>query len=85
MSLRFQPKRVTQLRKALGLTQAAFARRVGVSRQTVLLWEQGKNAPSGVALMRMANAIGVRIETFYADGAHTQYVRRAPAPRRKAG
>ena len=34
---------------ATGLTQAAFAARIGVPLDTVRNWEQGKRAPAGPA------------------------------------
>lgn len=36
-------------RKALGLTQAEFARRLGVSVRTYQDWEQGRRRPSGAS------------------------------------
>ncbi|MDP3534347.1 MAG: helix-turn-helix domain-containing protein [Halomonas sp.] len=40
---------VTQRRKALGLTQVEFARRLGVSVRTYQEWEQGRRRPSGAS------------------------------------
>lgn len=39
--------KVIARRKALGLTQAEFARRLGVSVRTYQDWEQGRRQPSG--------------------------------------
>ena len=38
-----------RVRRKVGLSQVAFARRIGVSVDTVRNWEQGKRAPQGPA------------------------------------
>jgi putative transcriptional regulator len=38
-----------RVRRKLGLSQVAFARRIGVPVDTVRNWEQGKRAPQGPA------------------------------------
>jgi putative transcriptional regulator len=38
-----------RVRRRTGLSQAAFAARIGVSLDTVRNWEQGKGAPAGPA------------------------------------
>jgi putative transcriptional regulator len=38
-----------RVRRKVGLSQAAFARRIGVPVDTVRNWEQGKRAPQGPA------------------------------------
>jgi putative transcriptional regulator len=38
-----------RIRRRLGLTQSAFAARIGVPINTVRNWEQGKRAPAGPA------------------------------------
>ena len=38
-----------RVRRRLGLTQVEFARRIGVSHETVRNWEQGKRRPTGAA------------------------------------
>ena len=40
---------VRRVRRRTGLTQAAFAARIGVPLDTVRNWEQGKRAPAGPA------------------------------------
>lgn len=40
---------VLRVRRRTGLTQAAFAERVGVPLNTVRNWEQGKRSPAGPA------------------------------------
>lgn len=41
---------VRELRERSGLSQAAFARRLGVRQQTVSEWETGRYAPRGASL-----------------------------------
>lgn len=47
---------VAALRRFVGLTQAAFARALGISVHTLRNWEQGRRQPEGpaVALLRIA-------------------------------
>jgi len=40
---------VAELRRRLGLTQSAFARRLGVRQQTVSEWETGRYRPRGAS------------------------------------
>lgn len=42
------------LRRALGLTQAAFAKALGVSLRTVQSWDQGRRQPGRWALLCLA-------------------------------
>ena len=42
-------KFVGRVRKRLGLSQVAFAQRIGVSVETIRNWEQGKRCPTGPA------------------------------------
>jgi putative transcriptional regulator len=47
---------VAALRKFVGLTQAEFARAMGISVHTLRNWEQGRRSPEGpaIALLRIA-------------------------------
>jgi DNA-binding transcriptional regulator YiaG len=44
------PARVARLRRAMGLSQAAFAREMGVRQQTVSEWETGQYRPRGASV-----------------------------------
>ncbi|WP_262032101.1 helix-turn-helix domain-containing protein [Microvirga sp. Mcv34] len=45
---------VVAIRTKTGLSQAAFARRIGVSVGTIRNWEQGRRAPQGPARILLA-------------------------------
>ena len=41
---------ILQLRKKMGLSIRAFADKIGVNKATIVNWEQGRHAPTGLAL-----------------------------------
>ncbi len=45
----FNARDIKSIRIATGLSQAAFAAAMGVSKKTVEAWEAGRNTPSGTA------------------------------------
>jgi putative transcriptional regulator len=47
------------------MTQADLAARVGVTRQTIAAIEQGKYSPSLEVAFRIAEALGVTLETVF--------------------
>lgn len=51
--------RLHRLRSAAGLTMAALAARLSVSKPTVWAWEQGKARPVGSRIEALAEALGV--------------------------
>jgi len=52
-------------RKAAGLTQAELAIRVEVSRKTINTVENGVFIPSTVLALKLARALGTRVETLF--------------------
>lgn len=60
--------RLLALRAARGLTQAALAELVGVSRKTINTVENGVFVPSTLLALRLARALGVPVEeVFFLD------------------
>lgn len=55
-------EKLTQARKAAGLTQADIAARLSVSRQTVSRWESGQSKPSTEKLLALGALYGVSID-----------------------
>ena len=49
---------IAQDRQRLGLTQGEFARRIGVSQQSVSKWEDGLSVPRGKRLDQIIRATG---------------------------
>jgi putative transcriptional regulator len=45
---------VSEIRAATGLSQAEFARSVGVKKATLVNWEQGRRRPEGPARVLLA-------------------------------
>ena len=61
--------RLRELRTASGLTQAALAEAVGVSRKTVNTVENGVFTPSVTLALKLARALGCSVESlFVIDG-----------------
>jgi putative transcriptional regulator len=57
--------RVRARRKELGITQVDLARRVGVSRQTVITLETGDYAPSVYLALRVARTLETDVEALW--------------------
>jgi len=54
-----------QERERLGLTQAALAERVGVSRKTINTVENGIFVPSTILALKLALALGRPVELLF--------------------
>ena len=73
-----KPTRVTNSIRALRfahgeMTQAELARRVGVTRQTIIAIEQGRYSPSLEMAFQISRAFGVGLDDVFAypdEGAH---------------
>jgi len=57
--------RVKELRTAAGMRQEDLARRVAVSRQTIISIETGRYNPSLELAFRLSRALGVHIEDLF--------------------
>jgi transcriptional regulator with XRE-family HTH domain len=55
-------RRIAEVRARLGLTQVAFAERIGVTRNTVRRYEQGEHHPRALVLARIAQLGDVPID-----------------------
>jgi len=82
--IRFSPRWVRVHRSRLGMSRRVYAKLVGVSPQTILLWEQGKARPrrSALATWRELRGKGIRELKAAAGGAAAGGKRMARAARR---
>jgi transcriptional regulator with XRE-family HTH domain len=60
-------RNVQRLRIAAGLSQAALAERMGVDRAYVSGLELGQRNPTVVTLWHIAEALGVRLQSFFRE------------------
>lgn len=61
-------EKLTQARKAAGLTQADVAAKLNVSRQAVSRWESGQSKPSTEKLLALGELYGVSIDQLLNTG-----------------
>jgi DNA-binding XRE family transcriptional regulator len=61
--------RLKEIRSGCGLTQAAFAERVGVSGETINTVENGVFVPSVLLALKVARVLGATVEALFAVGA----------------
>jgi transcriptional regulator with XRE-family HTH domain len=55
-------RRIATLRENLGLSQVAFARQAGISRNALIAYERGGRVPKSVNLGRIAGAGGSSVD-----------------------
>jgi transcriptional regulator with XRE-family HTH domain len=55
-------KKVTNLRKSLGLTQAELAEKLNYSDKTISKWERAESSPDITVLVEMADLFGVTLD-----------------------
>ncbi|MEV5069775.1 helix-turn-helix transcriptional regulator [Microbacterium sp. LMI12-1-1.1] len=64
-----KPTKVTNsiraVREAAGITQAELARRIGVTRQTLIAIEQGKYSPTLELAFQLSRAFGVGLDDLF--------------------
>ena len=77
---------MTALRRAAGLTQAELAELVGETQRNIAYWEQADKPPRSDVVPKLANILGVSVETLLtAEGELAPERPRAPIGRaRKA-
>jgi transcriptional regulator with XRE-family HTH domain len=57
-------RHLAELREAAGLTQQALADRLGVHQSNIAFWERWDKPPRGEVLPRLAEALGISIDTL---------------------
>lgn len=55
---------ITNLREGANMSQEELADLMGVSRQTIYRWENGRGEPSHDKLLRLAECLGVPVESL---------------------
>ena len=63
-----------ELRELAGMTQDALGETVGVTRQTIAVWESGDRQPTIEQLGRLARALGVSLDLFIVKDTGTEPV-----------
>jgi len=65
----FDPLKLRDARIKAGLTQGQLAQNLGMDRQSVYLWEGGKQKKYDInTVFRWANACNISIENFFSGG-----------------
>jgi putative transcriptional regulator len=59
---------VKEHRKQSGLSQEALARRLGVSRQTIVNIERGRSEPRVLLALAIATVLGVAVHELFRKG-----------------
>lgn len=59
--------RIREIRTRKGITQAEFARQVGVSRGVVHGWESGRNRPEQASMLKVARLLGTSVSYLYGE------------------
>ena len=66
-------ERIRELRKNRGLTICELAMRLGISRNTLTLWERGEKEPCGITLLEdMADVLQVSLKSLLAGERETR-------------
>lgn len=73
-------KKLRALRRRDNLTQIALANAVGVTRQSVYLWEKGESYPEAEQLLALRRLFGVSIDTLLDDSLPLPEGRETVAP-----
>ena len=66
----YSPTVVSEIRQQLGVTQAEFAKTLGVSLESVKSWEIGRRHPSGLAA-RVLSAMHESPDRYYLLARHS--------------
>lgn len=60
-------QRIRERREAKGLSQSELARRVGLERQQVAVWEKARNKPSEENFLALARVLGTYISYLFGE------------------
>ena len=77
-------EKLTQARKAAGLTQADSAEKLNVSRQAVSLWESGQSRPSTDKLSALAKIYTVSLDWLCSDADEMEGRDKQPTKKQEA-
>ena len=77
---------IRELRSWYGLSQADFARAVGVSERAVIRWEQGQVTPMPLAqrTLELLDDLRTRLRKRYGDGGAKEWLRRSNTALRRS-
>lgn len=60
-------QRIRERREAKGLSQSELARRIGLERQQVAVWEKARNKPSEENFLALARILGTSISYLFGE------------------
>ena len=55
---------IQKLRESIGLNQREFSDRIGISKQCLSKWENGRGVPTPEMLVRLANIFKISVDTL---------------------
>ena len=55
-------RKIKEVRINAGLSQEAFSKKIGVSRLTIINWENGKSVPTPELLYQLCRSFGISVE-----------------------
>lgn len=60
-------RKIKEVRINAGLSQEAFSKKIGVSRLTIINWENGKNVPTPELLYQLCRSFGISVEQLVGE------------------
>ena len=81
MDLRAFAARLKELREAAGLSQKELAEKSGLSQKGISNWEQGIREPGWLAVLKLAEALGVNCLAFQEEPESVPEPRRGRPPK----
>lgn len=73
-------ERIAELRRKCGLSQAALAKKLGLSTSAIAMYEQGRREPSVAILIALTEVLGVTMDYLL-----TGQIRPKPVPASREG